>query len=142
MKILWSALLHRATINTSVVCTVSILDQNYFLSGDISVLMGINVASFEFNRSMKQTGNFINCKQIRWQFQSIIYDSRLLPSLKNNFQLHVQLHTMLCDKYLLNHAIGICETSGNAAKSIMQLEALGQYTPPPRHVLLVSRYGS
>jgi len=37
--------------------------------------MGINVASFEFNHNMKQTGNFINCKQIHWQFQSIIYDS-------------------------------------------------------------------
>jgi len=31
------------------------------------------VASFEFNDSMKQTGNFVDCKSVCWQFQCISY---------------------------------------------------------------------
>jgi len=52
---------------------------------------------------------------------------------KNHIQLNVQLHTMLCDMYLLHHAIGILsfETSGNAVKMHNIIRSTGQCIPPP-----------
>jgi len=77
------------------------------------------VESFEFNDSMKQTGKFVNCKYVCWQFQCISY---YYFYLKTTFNCTFKMQAMLCDKYLnyFHHVTGILlfETAGNAVKSI------------------------